>query len=72
MYCELCGSPSHNTNQCKALDALVEILDRYAFRVNEGPQGLEGVMEEKEDTREDELIEEDQFTSLIMINGDTW
>jgi hypothetical protein len=42
MYCELCGSPSHNTNQCRALDALADRLDRSTFRVNEGPQGPRG------------------------------
>jgi hypothetical protein len=42
MYCELCGSPYHNTNQCHALDALADRLDRFAFKLNEGPQGFGG------------------------------
>jgi hypothetical protein len=37
MYYDTFGSPSHNTNQCHALDALAERLDRSAFIVNEGP-----------------------------------
>jgi hypothetical protein len=39
MYCELFGSPSHNMNQCGAMDALAERLDHSAFIVNEGCQG---------------------------------
>jgi hypothetical protein len=31
LYYELCGSPTHNTNQCHALDALVDRLDRSTF-----------------------------------------
>jgi hypothetical protein len=30
----------HATNQCRALDALADRLDRTSFRVNETPQGL--------------------------------
>jgi hypothetical protein len=36
MYCELCGSSSHNTNQCRTLYALANRLDQSAFWVNEG------------------------------------
>jgi hypothetical protein len=42
MYCELCGSQAHNTNQWCALEALADRLDRYEFKVNEGPQGFGG------------------------------
>jgi hypothetical protein len=39
IHCELCGSTMHATNQCRALDVLVDRLDQTAFRVNETPQG---------------------------------
>jgi hypothetical protein len=42
IYCEFCGSPTHTTNQCRALDALANRLDRSTFRVNETPQGFGG------------------------------
>jgi hypothetical protein len=72
MYCELCGSPSHNTNQCHALDALADRLDRSAFRVNEGPQGPGGGQEVEVDTEVDELVEEDQFIATIVMSKGTW
>jgi hypothetical protein len=36
---ELCASTTDTANQCRALDALVDRLDRATFRVNENPQG---------------------------------
>jgi hypothetical protein len=39
IHCEFCASTTHTTNQCRALDALADILDRTTFRVNEKPQG---------------------------------
>jgi hypothetical protein len=42
MYCELCGSPNDTNIQCISLDALVDILDRSSFRVNETPRGFGG------------------------------
>jgi hypothetical protein len=34
IYCELCGSPTHTTNQGRALDDLANRLDRSTFKVN--------------------------------------
>jgi hypothetical protein len=42
VYYELCGSPTHTTKQCCALDALADRIDRYSFRVDENPQGFGG------------------------------
>jgi hypothetical protein len=42
VYCEFCGSPTHTTKQCRALDALADRLDRSAFRVDEALQGFGG------------------------------
>jgi hypothetical protein len=39
VHCEFCASTMHTTNQCRALDALADRLDRTTFRVNENPQG---------------------------------
>jgi hypothetical protein len=39
VHCEFCTSTTHTTNQCRALDALADRLDRTTFRVNENPQG---------------------------------
>jgi hypothetical protein len=39
IHCEFCTSTTHTTNQCRALDALADRLDRTTFRVNENPQG---------------------------------
>jgi hypothetical protein len=41
VHCEFFASTTHTTNECRALDALEERLDRTTFRVNENPQGLE-------------------------------
>jgi hypothetical protein len=40
VHCEFCTYTTHTTNQCIALDALADRLDRTTFRVNENPQGL--------------------------------
>jgi hypothetical protein len=40
VHYEFCPSTTHDTNQCRALDALVDRLDRTSFRVNKTPQGL--------------------------------
>jgi hypothetical protein len=37
VHCEFFASTTHTTNQCRALDALGNRLDRTAFRVNENP-----------------------------------
>jgi len=42
IYYKFCGSPTHTTKQCHALDALADRLDRYVFRVDEAPQGFGG------------------------------
>ena len=39
VHYEFYGSTTHTTNQCRVLDALVDMLDRTTFRVNENPQG---------------------------------
>jgi hypothetical protein len=39
IHCEFCASTMQTTNQCRVLDALVNMLDRTTFRVNENPQG---------------------------------
>jgi hypothetical protein len=36
---DFCASMNHAKNQCRALDALADKLDRISFRVNETPQG---------------------------------
>jgi len=38
-YYEFCASITHHTDQCMALDALVDRLDCSTFRVNETPRG---------------------------------
>jgi hypothetical protein len=40
VHCNLFSSTTHATNQCRALDALVDRLDRTSFRVNETPLKL--------------------------------
>jgi hypothetical protein len=39
IHCELYASTTHATNQCRALDVLVDRLDQTTFRINETPQG---------------------------------
>jgi hypothetical protein len=39
MHSAFCAYTTHTTNQCRALDALTDRLDRTTFRVNETPQG---------------------------------
>jgi hypothetical protein len=39
VHCEFCASTKNATNQCRALDALADRLDRTSLRVNETPQG---------------------------------
>ena len=38
LYCEFCGSSTHGTERCRALDALADRLDRTTSRVAEGSQ----------------------------------
>ena len=44
VYCEFCASTTHNTKNCRALDALVDQLDQPSYRVNEAPRGRGGGM----------------------------
>ena len=44
VYYEFCVSTTHNTEQCRALDALADRLDRPSYRVNEAPRGRGGGM----------------------------
>jgi hypothetical protein len=37
IHCELCTSTTHAKNQCRAMDALADILDLITLRVNETP-----------------------------------
>jgi len=37
---ELCGSATHIVKKCLDLDALVDRLDHYVFRVDDAPQGF--------------------------------
>jgi hypothetical protein len=39
VHCVFFTSTTYDTNHCRALDALVDILDQTSFRVNETPQG---------------------------------
>lgn len=39
VHCKFYASTTHTTNQCRALDALADRLDRTTFKVNENPQG---------------------------------
>jgi hypothetical protein len=39
IHCDFYTSTTHATNQCRALDALSNILDRTTFRINETPLG---------------------------------
>jgi hypothetical protein len=72
VYCELCGSPTHTTKQCHALDALADRLDRSAFRVDKAPQGFGGGHRGRgRISRWMDLVEEDQFIVTIVMNKDT-
>lgn len=42
VFCSFCGSSTHGTEQCRALDALADRLDRTAFRVNDNARGRGG------------------------------
>ena len=44
VYCEFFASTTHNTEQCRALDALADQLDRPSYRVNEASRGRGGSM----------------------------
>jgi hypothetical protein len=57
VHCEFCASTTHNTNQCRVLDAPADRLDQTTFRVNETPQGQEEVkyVKLKETSEEEEL-----------------
>ena len=44
VYCEFCVSTTHNTEQCRALDALADRLDHPSYRVNDAPMGRGGGM----------------------------
>jgi len=37
IFCDFYGPPTHHTNQCRTLDALVDRLDCIEFQVNETP-----------------------------------
>ena len=44
VYCEFCVSTTHTIEQCRALDALADRLDRPSYRVNEAARGRGGGM----------------------------
>ena len=74
LYCSFCGSSTHSTDRCRALDALADRLDRTTFRVNETPQGLGrgqggGV---RGDFRGGRIGEEDQVDDTTLMSKAIW
>jgi L-amino acid N-acyltransferase YncA len=74
VHFEFCASTTHAMNQCRALDALADRMDRTSFRVNEPLRDREEVEEvELEETSErEELGEEDQVDATIVMRKAKW